>query len=127
MYATQKIKDKLMTKINKDLLIEQKVTPEQIKNLERLYLLLEDMFIVAKKLQKSNSLNYSTGSIISNTIRDIEFLLQKNWNFKQDSTKHTFQLKLPNCLCPKLDNENSFGSSYLWVNQECPYHGNKNN
>ncbi len=114
-----------MINFNEELIEKQNVTAEQKQELEHIYKLLEGTVTIATDLQTSDNLTHTTGSVISNTIRDIEFMLQKNWNFPQNEDYHTYQLKLPGCLCPKMDNEDSFGSSYKWTNQECPYHGIK--
>ncbi len=108
--------------MNKKLLKTQKVTKDQEENLNRLYTLLEDIFSTAKELQSTNNLDHNTGSIISNTIRDIEFMLQKNWNLDQDENKHSYQNKLPGCLCGSMDNQDIWGTGIRWVNQKCPYH-----
>ena len=108
---------------NKELLAKQGVTREQRQELEHIYALLENTINVAKILQEDEDLTYSTGSVISNTIRDIEFALQKQWNFPQNENFHTYQNKLPGCTCAKTDNDERFGVEGKWVTKTCPYHG----
>ncbi len=112
-----------MTEFNKELIKKQKVSKEQIKELDHLYVLLEGLFTLAKNLQTSNDLTFTSGSIISNTLRDIEFMLQKNWNFEQDENKHSYWYKLPGCECAKMDNQERWGTPYKIITQSCPYHG----
>ncbi len=112
----------MKVEFNKELLLKQKVTREQRQELEHIYALLENIVNVAKILQEDDDLTYSTGYIISNTIRDIEFQLQKNWNFPQNENFHTYQNKLPGCTCSKIDNDDRFGIEGKWITQTCPYH-----
>ena len=111
-----------MSSINKELLKKQKVTKEQEQAIKNLHKLLDMTMEAAHNLNEKKHLTKITGGIIANTIRDIEFMLQKNWNFKQDEDYHTYTYKLSGCQCPILDNENSFGSPYKWTNISCPYH-----
>jgi len=112
----------MKTKFNLELLLKQKVSKEQLQELEHIYSFLENIMKVAKILQKNNDLTNTTGSIISNTIRDIEFILQKNWNFPQNEAYHNYQFKLPGCTCPKLDNADRLGSGSFVISGDCPYH-----
>ena len=114
-----------MTKFNKQLIKSQDVSEDQQVELDHLYTLLEGLFTLAKDLQLSNDLTFTTGSIISNTLRDIEFMLQKNWNFKQNEDKHSYWYKLPGCTCAKMDNKERWGTPYAIITQNCPYHGSK--
>ena len=108
---------------NKELLAKQGVTREQRQELEHIYALLENTINVAKILQEDEDLTYVTGSVISNTIRDIEFALQKQWNFPQNENFHSYQNKLPGCTCPKMDNQERWGTEYGIITKDCPYHG----
>ena len=112
-----------MVKFNEELLEKQEVTDEQEAELEHIYALLENTVNVAKILQEDKHLTFTTGSVISNTIRDIEFMLQKNWNFEEDEDTHSYQLKLPGCTCAKLDNQERWGTPYKVITISCPYHG----
>ena len=114
-----------MTAFNTKLIESQKVTLDQQEELDHIYTLLEGIFTLAKDLQISGDLTYTTGSVISNTLRDTEFMLQKFWNFPQDEDKHSYWFKLPGCTCPKLDNKDKWGTPYAIIQQDCPYHGGK--
>ena len=112
-----------MSVLNQDLLKSQEVTQDQINKLDNLYILLEELFTLAKNIQNQKSLDYTTGSVISNTLRDIEFMLQKNWNFNQNEDYHKYWFRLPGCTCPVMDNEERVGTPYGIITQDCPYHG----
>lgn len=52
----------------------------------------------------------------------IEFEMQKNWHFEQDSRFHEWW-RVPKCTCPKMDNEDRRGTKYKVIDPECPVHG----
>ena len=115
-----------MTQFNEELLISQEVTEDQKAELEKLYILLEGTVTTAKNLIDKDSLDFTTGHIISNTVKDIEFALQSNWNFEQNEDYHSYWFRLPGCQCPIIDNQERMGTPYKIITQSCPYHGESN-
>lgn len=59
---------------------------------------------------------------LAGLVETIEFELQKNWHFPQDAKFHEWY-KVPNCTCPKMDNEDRRGTSYRVTDAKCPIHG----
>ena len=55
-------------------------------------------------------------------ITDIEFSLQKKWNFPEDINFHRFW-SVPKCVCPALDNNDRYPHGYYVTNAACPLHG----
>lgn len=55
-------------------------------------------------------------------ITELEFKLQDAWGFDRNQLMHRFW-ELPHCTCPKLDNEDSYGTEYYIVVKSCPLHG----
>ena len=110
-------------KLNKSLLKSQNVSKKQKKHIISLHKLMNQTFKAAKKLEKNNLLDFKRGKEISNTIKDIEFRLQEQWNFKQDDKYHTYQNKIPGCKCPILDNIDMMGTGIRWTNINCKFHG----
>ena len=53
-----------------------------------------------------------------------EFLLQDAWKFERDIRFHA-SWHLPHCICPKMDNDDAFGTGYYVVNEGCPIHSHK--
>lgn len=53
-----------------------------------------------------------------------EFELQRLWGFPQDRSYHRFW-ELPQCECPKMDNEERYGTDYTVVTSDCPLHGDR--
>ena len=60
----------------------------------------------------------------SETLRGLEFALQKLWNFPQNENYHRYQFVINGCDCPKLDNEDMFLAGRLdrYYNMECKIH-----
>ena len=112
-----------MVQFNKAPLAKQGVTREQREELEHIYALLELTVNTAKILEEDDDLTYATGSVISTTVQNIEFQLQKYWNFPQNPDFHSYQFRLPGCTCAKMDNQERVGSPYKVITQTCPYHG----
>ncbi len=112
-----------MTNFNEELLEKQNVTEDQKVELEKLYLLLEGTVNTAKNLVDKDSLDYTTGHILANTVKDIEFMLQKNWNFPQNEEFHSYWFRMPGCKCAKMDNQERLGTPYAVITKSCPYHG----
>ena len=54
-------------------------------------------------------------------LRDINYVLQDVWGFKQDSTRHK-DWELPFCECAKMDNRDNYGTGVQSINLECPVH-----
>lgn len=55
-------------------------------------------------------------------ITKIEFALQGLWGFGQDENFHRWW-ELPKCSCPKMDNEEHWGTEFRVINQNCILHG----
>ena len=109
--------------LNEKLLISQKVSKEQEEQIIDLHHKIDSMFTLADDLIREDLLNPDMAQLISEAVEEYEFKLQKNWNFEQDRTKHTYWNKIPGCLCPELDNKGTFGSRNKWINQICPFQG----
>jgi len=58
----------------------------------------------------------------ANAITKIEYRLQKLWGFPVNKNMHRFWT-LPHCSCPKMDNEDRYGTIYHIINQSCVLHG----
>ena len=51
-----------------------------------------------------------------------EYTLQRLWGFEEKANMHRFW-EYPYCTCPKLDNEDRYGTSSYIVSCGCPIHG----
>lgn len=111
-------------KLNEKLIKEQEVSYQQRSEIVSLHKQLKLIFKVAKKAKKKNILTYTTGKIISDTVLNIEYALQSNWNFPLDANYHKYQNDIPGCTCPREDNKDTYGSPIKWLNVKCKFHGN---
>jgi len=54
----------------------------------------------------------------------IQYDLQTVWGFPRSRDYHRFW-EVPKCTCPKLDNEDAYGTAMYYINKECPVHGDQ--
>jgi len=101
--------------LNEALAKKQMVTKEQRIELFRLYQKLDALL-----QEEANDPN--PGKEYAERMREIEFELQKNWNFEQDANFHSYEFLFSSCTCPKMDNEERFGFPKIY-NCSCPIHG----
>jgi len=62
--------------------------------------------------------------IIDAKLTYLEFELQDAWGFARSKKYHKFWER-PQCICPKMDNNDRYPCDYYIVNTDCPLHGNK--
>lgn len=55
-------------------------------------------------------------------ITEVEFELQDLWGFDRNTRYHRFWA-LPKCQCPKMDNDDWYGTKYSIKAVDCPLHG----
>ena len=51
-----------------------------------------------------------------------EFDLQDLWGFPRDENYHRWWY-VPRCTCPKIDNDDAYGTGYYTRTLDCPVHG----
>lgn len=60
---------------------------------------------------------------LADRITEVEYSLQKSWGFQLDANYHRWY-DLPHCSCPKVDNEERWGTSQPGIyNADCIIHG----
>jgi hypothetical protein len=60
---------------------------------------------------------------VENTVRDLEFRLQRQWQFSEDAKFHRYQVEIKGCTCPLLDNAELFGhTADRYRVSDCPWH-----
>lgn len=52
-----------------------------------------------------------------------EYLLQDAWGFERNSNMHRDYL-VPHCSCPKMDNDDMYGTDLRYRSPNCIFHGN---
>jgi len=111
-------KGKVITRLNERLASRQKITDEQLEALKVSHQVRYIIFERAKKTKDSRKLKE-----LAALLEELEFLQQGLWNFPQDRNFHRW-FDLPNCLCPKMDNEDALGVDHRTTRLDCPAHGN---
>lgn len=101
--------------INKELAVSKGLTPERIIAIEQVNELLQahlarpEMFLPDDK--------------VATVISAFEYTLQALWMFDPDSSKHSYWNKVKGCSCPKLDNDELWGTGLRRVDRGCRFHG----
>lgn len=112
--------NEVIGRINKNLVKQQDITDvtlEKIKlkhGVKRFFLNWLATINVADEPQTTKTL--------LDCITDIEYSLQDLWGFPKNSNYHKFW-DLPQCKCPKMDNEDRYPGGYYVINGSCPLHG----
>ena len=108
----------ILNKLNKQLLKRQNIT--DTTELEALYKELNELFKKAEQTMCSCTLKK-----LAKELTDLEFKLQKAWNFSQDQKFHSYWFLIPHCTCPKLDNQERIGLNQRIISEDCIVHGRK--
>lgn len=115
----------------------------QIRDKNNTTLLILNPILIGKQKVKEKNIEklleiYIEGLCIEYKMRDEEYLkenrkeltdqwtnnqykLQELWGFEKNIKMHKFW-NVPNCTCPKLDNEDIYPSEKYWTNANCPVH-----
>ena len=103
--------------LNEGLAERQGVTDQEMINLIELH---QQKLTIFEQMWATT--DYTELRNLAELVEGIEFEMQKNWHFPQDATFHEWY-NVPNCTCPKMDNEDRRGTSYRVVDAKCPIHG----
>lgn len=103
-------------KLNKQLLKRQGISKETEQAIIRLH----------RKMDKLKDL--SIGKIASipvyvKDVQNLEFKMQEQWKFDQNSAFHTHWFYDPKCTCPVMDNQDMLGIQACVISKNCPLHG----
>jgi len=58
---------------------------------------------------------------LAKLVTRIEYELQKAWHFKKNKYMHKWY-DVPQCECPKLDNQERLGTKYQIISETCSIH-----
>lgn len=107
--------------LNLFLLDKQKVTDEQVVTIAKTY---REMISLVKRARSINlEKHLKRIRKLAAQHREAEFRLQEAWNFKRDERFHKYWYTFPHCSCPKMDNQDAFGTDRYIINGSCPIHG----
>jgi len=103
--------------LNPTFVVKQGLLIKEIKTLRRLHLERIKMFEEMKKTKNKRVLRSYVKKL-----EKLEFALQKAWRFEQDANFHTWWYKAPHCKCPRMDNEDNFGTGMRIISHDCILH-----
>ena len=105
--------------LNPDLIVSQKCN-NSIPELLRLHKIKHYIY---KRMHRANSpINKDNLKRYDRLLTEIEFQMQDAWGFPRSTNYHRFWER-PRCLCPIMDNQDSYPTSFTYTNQDCPRHG----
>lgn len=105
-------------RLNATLAFRQSVTDEQLSALIMTHQLKEVIFAAAR-LSLNEPLKLK---MLAAMFDALEFEQQTLWNFPRDANFHFFW-NFPGCTCPKIDNNERWGTSHKIHALDCPVHG----
>lgn len=77
---------------------------------------------IIEHMKIMNPENKSGLRMFADEITSYEMILQDLWGFSRDANYHR-PWTLPHCTCPKMDNEERYGTGYTIITMSCPIHG----
>ncbi len=110
--------------LNKKLLEEQSVSEEQKKHIIRIYDIIDKLYKKSEKILDSDKTQEEKKEILKNIsvrIENLEYQLQSLWGFPLSEKFHKYNLNIPGCTCPVLDNLDNYGYERIY-NCECLVH-----
>ena len=68
---------------------------------------------------------YGTPKTVAKVVESLEYTLQVLWLFDPNPAYHTHWYEIKGCTCPKMDNQDCFGSEEFFIDGDCPFHGSR--
>lgn len=103
--------------LDNDLIKANNVSKYAFNRLLTLYLHKKILFEAMEFIDDPEKLK-----VYDKKLTDIDYEIQTQWNFVPDSKYHRYWER-PKCTCPKMDNEERFGTIYTIKDTNCPLHG----
>jgi len=110
-------KDGLKVTLNMNLAKAKGVSEETLQKIADIHETKYAVLDLMRACEEKESLR-----ALAKQITEIEFSLQDLWGFPLDENFHR-PWQLPHCTCPKMDNEERYGTKYTIVNCSCIIHG----
>jgi len=102
--------------INKELAVQRGLSEQTISDIEHHHD-VRDFLVGEMKETPREELRELFKDWVEN-----EYMLQNLWGFPESSAYHKWW-SLPQCTCPKMDNEDAYPVGYYVMNDSCPMHG----
>lgn len=109
--------NKRISTINSRLVANQGLETDTVVKINKLHVVRNCYLTLIEEVDDKEVLKH-----FSNIITQIDFQLQRLWKFKEDSSYHRFW-ELPKCECPKMDNQDVYGTGHRYINPNCILHG----
>ena len=96
----------------------------EMNNAEHNLELIKELFVKKFKLfsRMERASKRETLRKLADMVTENEFEIQKAFNFEPDVNFHRFW-ELPKCVCPRMDNLDSWGTNYSIMRADCILHG----
>ena len=105
--------------LNPLLVMKQGLTEKEIETLKALHLIRLGLFDTLANTECRRLLR--AGVIL---IEQCEFAMQRAWRFEENVNYHSWWYHTPHCSCPKIDNEERYGTGAgKVINKACILHG----
>jgi hypothetical protein len=108
----------VLSVLNENLVKKQKLDQYQIEELKNLHI---KMCELKKQMEKTDDV--AELHEFAKQVEDLEFAMQKIWNFEENRNFHTHWIRVPKCICPHMDNQDYYGTPFRNINAKCPVHG----
>lgn len=106
--------------LNSNLIKKQDLNEDQIDKIADLHAFLEETMNKMDALKDGDVIELRE---LRDEVERLEFALQDAWGFPQDKNFHSWWYRVPHCRCPKLDNQDWYGTKFRITVANCPIHG----
>lgn len=103
--------------LNSRLVAKQNLTQQEVNDIIEVHCHKDLLFS-----QMESATDPAVLKELAEKVTEIEFKLQKLWGFTQDANFH-YWWSVPQCDCPRMDNQDRYGTSHRIINPQCKVHG----
>lgn len=103
--------------LNPNLVAKQELSQLQVNNIIDLHKHKNRIFNEMKATSSKTLLRD-----LAKKVEETEFKLQAIWGFPQDENFH-YWWQVPQCSCPRMDNQDLYGTNHKIINPQCKVHG----
>lgn len=114
----------MVIELNKDLIKERNIKPKTVAAIKEIHKFADDVVKQMAKLDPHDPKGVRELRRLVKTWHRYQYQLQELWGFPKNRYYHK-DYELPHCTCPKIDNEDFFGTRLRWVTEDCPLHNKR--
>jgi hypothetical protein len=104
-------------RINPRLVARQQISDEVLEQIKGTHVQRLHIFQQARETDDQAQLRQ-----LAKDFEQLEYHQQTLWGFSQDPNFHRW-FDFPKCTCPKMDNQDRYGTPYRVISADCPVHG----